>query len=274
MQDQAAASWAVLVFDMARTGEPDGERLVDGFASLEAARAYAEARVRGSVEELREPGQAPDALRRLWHMFGEDCVVIGGGYSGRDALDRYIARPADAAETDWPSLAPGAAPPRERRYYAAVSVSARTLPPGRRFVHLVDWLKAASRPSRAELLTHFAGAARAAFARQGVADVELGEASVVHLFELPDPPKPATDGRPERRWAVEVDFVCDDVKFGSTTGAVFAWPERPDGAALDAMRRLVVAAMLSMRGDGPEFADGSRILATRVEETDRPVTYD
>lgn len=98
---------AVLVFDMARTGEPDGERVVDGFVSVDAARAYAEARVRASVEELRANGQGPDALRSLWHIYGEDCVVIGGGYSGRDHLDRYIAMPADPDETDWPSLAPG-----------------------------------------------------------------------------------------------------------------------------------------------------------------------
>lgn len=47
---KASPSW---FFDMARTAEPDGECRVDGFATLEAARAYAEARVRASIEELR-----------------------------------------------------------------------------------------------------------------------------------------------------------------------------------------------------------------------------
>ena len=71
-----------------------------------AARAYAEARTRASVEELRKCGQSAAELRSLWHIFGEDCVGIGGGFSGRDQLDAYIAKPVNAAECDWTSLAP------------------------------------------------------------------------------------------------------------------------------------------------------------------------
>ncbi len=161
-----------------------------------------------------------------------------------------------------------------KRFYAAVSVAAKDLPPEHKFVLLVGWLKLPARPSRDDLLAIFADEARAAFARAGHADVELESVGIVHLFELPDPPSPPADGRPARHWAVEIDFVCDDVNFGATTSAVFAWPEEPDGAALDAMRRLLVAAMLSMRGDGPDYADYSRVLATRIEETSLPVTYD
>lgn len=102
----AAGAFAVIVFDMARTGEPDGERLVEGFASVEAARAYARARVRASVEELRTPGLAAADLRTLWHLYGEDCRVPGDGFSGRDRLDAFIAEPATPAERDWPALAP------------------------------------------------------------------------------------------------------------------------------------------------------------------------
>lgn len=97
--------WSVLVFDMARTGEPDGERIVSGFDSLAAASAYAEARMRASVEELRGRGTSADELRRLWHIYGEDCVVLG---EPRDdgRLDRCIAEPAGAQDCDWASLAP------------------------------------------------------------------------------------------------------------------------------------------------------------------------
>jgi hypothetical protein len=99
-------TFAVLVFDMARTGEPDGERVVNGFATVEAARAYAEARIRASVEELRAEGQDFATLRSLWHLYGEDCCVLGDTFKGSDSLDRYIAVPASKAEYDWPALAP------------------------------------------------------------------------------------------------------------------------------------------------------------------------
>ena len=101
-----AGGFAVLVFDMARTGEADGEHLVGEFPTLAAARAYAEARTRASVEELRAAGQTAAELRALWHIYGEDCVVVGGGFSGRDQLNAYIAEPASPAQCDWAALAP------------------------------------------------------------------------------------------------------------------------------------------------------------------------
>jgi hypothetical protein len=101
-----AESFAVLVLDMSRAGEDDDSRVIDGFATFEAARAYAEARTRASVEELRKPDQPPEELRTLWHIYGEDCLVLGGGYSGREFLDDYIARPAAQSEIDWVALAP------------------------------------------------------------------------------------------------------------------------------------------------------------------------
>jgi hypothetical protein len=55
---------------------------------------------------LRADGQSPAELRSLWHIYGEDCSVPGDTFKGRDELDRYIARPATPAETDWPALAP------------------------------------------------------------------------------------------------------------------------------------------------------------------------
>ncbi|MGX5840831.1 hypothetical protein ACWGTI_08930 [Mesorhizobium sp. ArgA1] len=64
MSDPGEPPFAVLVFDMAKTGEPDGEQLISGFATLDAATSYAIARVRASVEELRKPGIAAAELRR------------------------------------------------------------------------------------------------------------------------------------------------------------------------------------------------------------------
>ena len=97
-------SYAVPVIDMAQTGEGDG-RVVDGFASFEAARAYAE-RTRASVEELRAADQTTAELRTLWHVYGEDCLVVGGDFSARDELDYYVALPASPAQCDWTRLAP------------------------------------------------------------------------------------------------------------------------------------------------------------------------
>ncbi|WP_119392328.1 hypothetical protein [Taklimakanibacter lacteus] len=101
-----ADAFSVLVLDLAHMGEPGAERRVDGFATLSAARAYAEARIRASVEELRVTDQTPAELRSLWHVYGEDCLVLDNGFRGRDHLDRYIATPATALEQDWPALAP------------------------------------------------------------------------------------------------------------------------------------------------------------------------
>lgn len=102
----ADTTFSVLVYDMARTGEPDGERRVEGFSTAAAARAYAEARMRASIEELRTANQAAAELSRLWHIYGEDCVVLDGSFSGRDNLDRYIATPATPEDCDWLALAP------------------------------------------------------------------------------------------------------------------------------------------------------------------------
>lgn len=100
-------AYSVLVFDMSRTGEPDGKRVVDGFDSLQAAEAYARARVRASIEELRKSGIAPEELYSLWCLYGEDCSVIGGPFKGRENIFEYIANPASETEIDWPSHRPG-----------------------------------------------------------------------------------------------------------------------------------------------------------------------
>ncbi len=92
----SALGYSVLVVDMARYADPEGERAVGGFETFEAAKAYARHLVRRSVEDLRAPGQPAGELRRLWHLFGEDALVVGGAerYAGSHELDYFIGHPA------------------------------------------------------------------------------------------------------------------------------------------------------------------------------------
>ena len=86
--------FSVLIIDMAHY-DPEEDRVVRGFPTFEAAKAYARRHVRSSVEELRAPGQSREELRRLWHIFGEDALVTGGEerYAGSHELDFFIAHP-------------------------------------------------------------------------------------------------------------------------------------------------------------------------------------
>jgi hypothetical protein len=189
-------TFAVLVIDMAHAADEDGSRVVDGFAGFEAARAYAEARTRASVEELRgESRQSAAELRSLWHIYGEDCLVIGGGYVGRDLLDRYIATPASRAERDWTALAPDAMPQ-----------------------HVATW-----------------------------------------------PPPPGGS-----RWRVEVRFDCPDTKFRNTVAGEFHSAGKPEGEALREIERKLVSDALTMRGDGPQWADRCNVLEVKVSAVQPP----
>ena len=275
--DTRQNGFSVLVFDMSRTGEADGERLISGFESMEAARAYCEARVRASVEELRSPGQPASALRSMWYIYGEDCRPIGIDWRGSDDLDRYIAEPATAEQTDWPALAPrpaggknqAVAVPTSRRFHAAVLISNAT----DESVWAGGYLRLPRMPSRDDLLALYSADAIAAFGRKGIADVTPASIHVAHLHELPLPPRPPADGRPLRNWDVSVDFVCHDIKFGSSARGVFAWPEQPDENMVVTMARVLIADKLALRGDGPDYVDYTDILGTRVSETTEAPDY-
>jgi hypothetical protein len=254
--------FSVLVFDMAHTGEPDGERVIDGFATVEAARAYAEARVRDSVEELRQPGQTPEYLRSLWHVYGEDCAVLGDGWRGREQLDLYIAVPATASEREWSKLTP-----RRKRFHAVVLVSDGPRDdPAAQSVWAGGFLSRYLRPTPEDLLALYRDDAQAAFVRQGRPGTEPKSLMVGHLYELFDPPAPPAD-KPLKRWRVTVRFVCNDVKFGGSAAGVFAWPTIPRGSVLGAMERVLIGDCMAMRGDGPSFADYCDVLKSSVEET-------
>ena len=267
-------AYSVLVFDMARTGEPDGERRVDGFATFEAARAYAEARMRASIEDLRTENQTAAELSHLWHIYGEDCIVMGGGYSGRDHLAGYIELRASAEECDWPALAPtrpGLL--RQRRFHVTVMVPAQELSGLDKFVWAGGFLTRAEKPTRPELLDIYGADAKAAFARKGHAEVTLDPVNVVHVFELPDLPQPPIDGRALRNWEIAFDFVCHDIKFGSTARGVFAWPEKPEGEALRQMQTVLMADSLAIRGDGPDWVDMCEADEPGISETRDPPSH-
>jgi len=264
-RQQITPEYSVLVFDMARTGEPDGEHLVRGFRDLETAQAYAQARVRASVEELRKPGIAPAELSSLWHIYGEDCVVVDDGYRGREWLQYYIDEPATPAEIDWKSFEP-----KTRRFYAALLFSDAT----QESTWVMRFFRKSWRPKPGDLLDMYGDQARQQLRDKVAGITEPVTVHIASLFELPDPPLPPVDpGKPLRNWRVTVDLVCHDVKFGATTAGIFAWPDEPSGGPLDAMVRVVVADIFAMRGDGPDCVDYTDILSTRVEETKDPSPY-
>jgi hypothetical protein len=97
-------NYSVLIIDMSYDTEKDF--VVKGFPTVQLANEFARRWVRDSVEELREPEQTKEELRRSWHMFGQDASVLGGEphYAGSHELDYFIERPATAEERDWPSI--------------------------------------------------------------------------------------------------------------------------------------------------------------------------
>src|ERR1017187_6155405 len=97
-------TFTVLVIDM--YDYPDGQTTVTGFKTLEAAREYARRRTRDSVEAERPGSTSAKDLKDRWYLFGEDCVVISGDYSGGSELDFFIAHKATKKERDWVSLSP------------------------------------------------------------------------------------------------------------------------------------------------------------------------
>jgi hypothetical protein len=263
MSEPGEPPFAVLVFDMARTGEPDGEHLISGFGTLEAATNYAIARVRASVEELRKPGIAAAELRKLWHLYGEDCSVLSSPVRGSDLLDEFIATPATPAECDWPALAP-----RLRRFRATLLIS--------NDINESVWcggvFRATYRLSGQGLLERFHDDAAATFKAKGITPDVPTKIMVANHFELPDPPYPPP-GATLRSWKVEVGFVCHDVKFGGDAAGVFAWPGEPTGWTLRTMQFLLMADMLAMRGDGPDYANESDVISIKVTETDAAPDY-
>ncbi|QPC94256.1 hypothetical protein [Mesorhizobium sp. INR15] len=263
MSDPGEPPFTVLVFDMARTGKPDGEHQISGFGTLEDATAYAIARVRGSVEELRKPGITAAELRQFWSIHGEDCTVLNSPVRGSDLLDLFVATPAAPAERNWQALAP-----RLRRFRAGLLLSNDN----DESVWCGGFFRATYKLSRQGLLDRFGTDATAIFVSKGITPAVATKMLVSGYFELPDPPYPPP-GVTLRSWKVEVGFVCHDVKFGGDASGVFAWPDEPVDWALRTMQFLLMADMMAMRGDGPDWANDCDVLSVKVTETDAAPEY-
>ena len=98
-------SFSVLIIDMYHY-DPAEDYVIGGFPTFELAKEFARRWVRDSVEELRQPGQSEDELRKLWYTFGEDASVLRGEphYAGSHELDYFVAHPATRDERDWQAI--------------------------------------------------------------------------------------------------------------------------------------------------------------------------
>ena len=99
--------WAVLVMDLGRHQDPEGETLVEGFPTYQQAKEYAKRRTRASVEEVRGQVLSPELIRSHWMAFGESCLVVGEDYRASEEIEFFIwHRPNSPEELDWQSLTP------------------------------------------------------------------------------------------------------------------------------------------------------------------------
>lgn len=105
-EDTHSATFTVIAIDMFHALDQSEDFTVTGFRSFDEAREYARRRTRDSLEELRPEADSDDELRQRWKTYGEDCVVVGGGYVGSSELDYFIREPATAQQRDWVSLTP------------------------------------------------------------------------------------------------------------------------------------------------------------------------
>ncbi|MFX0101568.1 MAG: hypothetical protein ACFFCS_18475 [Candidatus Hodarchaeota archaeon] len=96
--------YSVLIIDMYHYQDDDANYQIDGFPTLELAIEFARRWTRDSLEDQRKPGQSRDDLRKMWYMFGEDAMVIGGDYSGSSELDFFLDNPATPGERDWQAI--------------------------------------------------------------------------------------------------------------------------------------------------------------------------
>lgn len=95
--------YAVLIIDNFHL-DPEHDYVIDGFPTLELAIEFARRWVRSSLEYFRKPNRLKEELSKMWYMFGEDAVVLGGDYHGSSELDFFIEHPATPEERDWQSI--------------------------------------------------------------------------------------------------------------------------------------------------------------------------
>ncbi len=97
-------TYSVLIIDNFHF-EPEEDYTIDGFPTLELAIEYARRIVRASIEHHRKPNQTKEELKTLWHLFGENAIVLGDDFKGSLELDFYIDNPATPEEVDWKAIA-------------------------------------------------------------------------------------------------------------------------------------------------------------------------
>lgn len=99
-------TYTVLIIDMAHFGDEQSNTTLGGFLTLKDACEFAKRRLRDSLEELRQPHQHPADLLKLWVLYGEDVIVVGGDkrYSASTQLDYFINHPATLEERNWKAI--------------------------------------------------------------------------------------------------------------------------------------------------------------------------
>ena len=93
-------TYRVLVIDNFHR-DPEEHYVIDGFPTLELAKEFARRRTRATIEEYRKQGKSKEEILKLWHTFGESCLVIDGGYTASSELDFFIENSAKKEEIDW-----------------------------------------------------------------------------------------------------------------------------------------------------------------------------
>lgn len=94
-------NYSVLIIDNFHLYDEDEHYTIDGFPTKELAIEFARRWVRASLEEMRDPTKTKEEIKKQWITFGEDALVIYGGYRGKSELDFFIDNPAIPEELDW-----------------------------------------------------------------------------------------------------------------------------------------------------------------------------
>lgn len=103
----APAAHGVRCGDHGTAGDPEEEWEVVGFPGPEAAAEYARRFIRAQVEDLRPQAEGAEALRAMYHRWGEYALAEGLDHDAWVAF--CIANPATRRQdTDYDALEPGA----------------------------------------------------------------------------------------------------------------------------------------------------------------------
>lgn len=97
-------TYSVLIIDNFHLHDEEEHYTIDGFPTKELAIEFARRWVRDSLEEMRDPTKTKEEIKNYWLAFGEDAMVIDGGYRGKSELDFFIDNPAIPEEINWKEI--------------------------------------------------------------------------------------------------------------------------------------------------------------------------